>query len=188
MSILSQMQTVTIPASFVISFFKSYHTGFVTDTGALGDAWECEEVLTRAMLIFKNHVEYYYSGNISAVFIGDIQKVIIQETSSLQVPMLAPISNCICVRYFRRAGARAGAHAGSRAIGKARAKGYGSGIGSRNLRHVYVDAYENACFRACLRSLKNACGLVCQQSCLRVWVQMTYRAHDMIMLSTKNGS
>lgn len=170
------MSTVSIPASFVINFFKTYRADFVTNTGALGDAWESQEVVDSTLSIFSDRVEYYYSGDISAMdrdeLIGDIKKVIIRENMTLCVPMLPPISNCICVQQLRRTGAVRVAHASSRAMARA------SASGSR--KFSYFDEYERACVRVCSSAIKNACGPICKEDCLRIYTRMTYRANEIL--------
>lgn len=177
------MDTVSVPASFVLSFFKNTQKGFVTDTGALGDAWESDEAVTLAMISFKNHVEFYYSGNISEMDLDslvDAIKTIITagrtslQTLALEVPMATPITTCVCVRRFTRAGSMVAAHAGARAALRVHARG-------KKFVQTYLDAYDNACFKECLRSVKRACGPICRQDCIRICVHLTYKAHHMLM-------
>jgi hypothetical protein len=171
-----RMSTVSIPASFVIDFFRTYKTGFVKDTCALGDAWESREVVDSTFSIFKDRIEYHYCGDISAMdqdaLIGDIKKIILHEKMDLLVPMLPPISNCRCVRYFRHASALEVARATSRVMDRVRA------TGRRRYLRSYFDVYDRACFRACSRAVKNACGPVCKKDCVRIYVRMTHRVHE----------
>lgn len=174
------MSTVSIPASFVIDFFRTYQTGFVKDTCALGDAWESKEVVDSTLSILRIRIEYHYCGDISAMdhdeLIGDIKKIIIHEKMDLLVPMLPPISNCRCVRYFRHASALEVAHVTSRVMARARVHANGSSRYPRS----YFDLYDRACFRACSRAVKNACGPVCKKDCVRIYVRMTHRAHEIL--------
>lgn len=170
------MSIVSIPASFVINFFKTYRADFVTNTGALGDAWESQEVVDSTLSIFSDRVEYYYSGDISAMdrdeLIGDIKNAIIHENMTLYVPTFPPISNCICVQQLRRTGAVRVARASSRAMAHARASG------SREFS--YFDEYERACDRVCSSAIKNACGPICKKDCIRIYTRMTCRANEIL--------
>ena len=174
------MSSVSIPASFVIDFFSTYQKDFVTDTCALGDAWESPNVVEKAMSVFMVRVEYHYSADVSAMdrdqLVGDIKKILIREKMTLCVPALPPISDCICVRHLRHKLA----HAKSRIMVRVCATRHQQ----LNL-HSYFEEYDQACFRECSSAVDNACGSICKADCIRMYVHTMTKASEIITMLTE---